>query len=53
VKVLYGFGDASKGGFGWSIDFGDRVRFKFCEWFGNYLEFRNLVNALLRAVDQG
>jgi hypothetical protein len=25
VKVVYGFGDASKGGFGWSIDFGNGV----------------------------
>jgi hypothetical protein len=32
VKVMYGFGDASKGGFGWSIDFGDGVRYEFGEW---------------------
>jgi hypothetical protein len=31
VKVLYGFGDASKGVFGWSKDFGDGVRFEFKE----------------------
>jgi hypothetical protein len=32
VKLLYGFGDASKGGFGWSIDFGDGFRYEFREW---------------------
>jgi hypothetical protein len=60
VKVLYGFGDASKGGFGWSIDFGDGVRYEFGEWCediqkksSNYCEFRNLVNALLRAAEEG
>jgi hypothetical protein len=32
VKVLNGLGDASKGGFGWSIDCGDGVRYEFGEW---------------------
>jgi hypothetical protein len=32
VKVVYGFGDVSKGGFGWSINFGNGVRFEFGEW---------------------
>jgi hypothetical protein len=60
VKVLYRFGDASKGSFGWSIDFGDGVCYKFGEWCediqkesSNYREFRNLVNALLRAAEEG
>jgi hypothetical protein len=58
VKVVYGLGDASKAGFGWSIDFGNGVRFEFGEWCediqgesSNYREFRNLVNALLRAAE--
>jgi hypothetical protein len=60
VKILYGFGYASKGGFGWSIDFGYGVRYKFGEWCkdiqkesSNCREFRNLVNALLRAPEEG
>jgi hypothetical protein len=32
VKVVYGFGYASKKGFGLSIDFGNGVRFEFVEW---------------------
>jgi hypothetical protein len=58
--VVYGFRDASKGGFVWNIDFGNGVRFEFGEWceyiqgeFSNYREFRNLVNALLRAAEEG
>jgi hypothetical protein len=58
--VVYGFGDASKGGFGLSIDFGNGVRFEFGEWCediqdesSNYREFRNLVNVLMRAADEG
>jgi hypothetical protein len=60
IKVVYGFGDASKGGFGWSIDFGNGVGFEFGEWCediqgktSKYREFRNLVNALLRAAEEG
>jgi hypothetical protein len=58
--VVYGFGDASRGVFGWSIDFVNGVRFEFGEWCkdiqgksSNYQEFRNLVNALLRAAEEG
>jgi hypothetical protein len=58
--VVYGFGDDSKAGFGWSIDFGNGVRFEIGEWHediqgesSNYREFRNLVNALLRAAEEG
>jgi hypothetical protein len=58
--VVYGVGDASKGVFGWSIDFGNGVWFEFGEWCkdiqgesSNYREFRNLVNALLRAAEEG
>jgi hypothetical protein len=54
VKVLYGFGDASKGGIGLSIDVGNGVRFEFKEWCediqeesSNCRELINLVNALL------
>jgi hypothetical protein len=57
VNFLYGFGDASKGGFGWSIDFGNGVSFEFGEWCediqtesSSYHEFRNFVNALMRAA---
>jgi hypothetical protein len=32
IKVLYGFDDALKGVFGWSIDFGDGVHFESGEW---------------------
>jgi hypothetical protein len=60
VKVLYEFGDASKWGFGWSIDFGDGVCYEFGEWCediqkesSNYCGFRNSVNALLRAAEEG
>jgi hypothetical protein len=60
VKVVYGFGDAPKGGFGWSIDFGNGFRFEFVEWCedirgesSHYREFRNLLNALLCAAEEG
>jgi hypothetical protein len=60
IKVVYGFGDASKGGFRWSIDCGNGVRFEFGEWCediqgesSNYREFINLANALLRAAEEG
>jgi hypothetical protein len=43
-----------------SIDFGNGVKFEFGEWCedfqgesSNYREFRNLVNALLRAAEEG
>jgi flavin-dependent dehydrogenase len=60
VEVMYGFGDASKGGFGWIIDFGDGVRFECGEWCediqkesSNYHKFRHLVNALLHTAEKG
>jgi hypothetical protein len=44
----------------WHIDFGNGVRFEFGEWcediqgeYSNYRELRNLVNALLRAAEEG
>jgi hypothetical protein len=55
-----GLGMLPRGGFGWSIDFGNGVRFEFGEWCediqgesSNYREFRNLVNVLLRAAEEG
>jgi elongation factor P--beta-lysine ligase len=60
LKVLYGFGDSSRNGFGWSIDFGEEIRFEHglwyetvCEEHSNYKELRNLVNALMRAGLEG
>jgi hypothetical protein len=57
---VYRFGDASKRVFGWNIDFGNGVRFEFGEWCkdiqgdsSNYREFRNLLNTLLRAAEEG
>jgi hypothetical protein len=53
-----GLGMLPRGGVGWSIDFGNGVRFEFGEWCddiqgesSNYREFGNLVNALLRAAE--
>jgi hypothetical protein len=60
LKVLYGFGDSSGSGFGWSIDFGYEIRYEngmwsqtLCEEHSNYKELRNLVNALMRACLEG
>jgi hypothetical protein len=60
LKVLYGFGDSSGNGFGWSIDFGEEIRYEhglwsetLCEEHSNYKELRNLVNALMRAGLEG
>jgi hypothetical protein len=60
AKILYDFGDASGSGFGWCIDFGDGVRYELGEWcdkiqeaYLNYRELRNLVNAMLRAAQEG
>jgi hypothetical protein len=60
VKVLCGFGNASKGGFGWSIHCGDGVRYEFGGWCeytqkesSKYREFRNFLNALLQAAEGG
>jgi hypothetical protein len=48
-NILYFYGDASGSGFGWCIDFGDRVRYELGEWYeliqeaaSNYRELRNL-----------
>jgi hypothetical protein len=60
LKVLYGFGDSSGNGFGWSIDFGEEIRYEhglwsetLCEEHSNYKGLRNLVNALMRAGLEG
>jgi hypothetical protein len=52
VKVLYGFGDSSRNGFGWSLDFGNEIRYEhgmcsetLSEENYNYKELRNLMNA--------
>jgi hypothetical protein len=57
---LYGFGDSSGNGFGWSIDFGGYIRYEhglwsetLCEEHSNYKELRNLLNALIRAGLEG
>jgi hypothetical protein len=56
LKVLYGFGDSSGNDFGWSIEFGEDIRYEhglwsetLCEEHSNDKELRNLVNALMRA----
>jgi hypothetical protein len=53
-KVLYGFGNSSGNGFGWSIDVGDEIRYEhglcsetLSEEHSNYKKMRNLVNALM------
>jgi hypothetical protein len=58
--VLCGFGDSSGNDFGWSIDFGEEIRYKhglwyeaLCEEHSDYKELRNLVNALMRAGLEG
>jgi ribonuclease HI len=60
ANILCGFGDASGSGFGWCIDFGDGVRYELGEWCdkiqeasSNYRELQNLVNAMLRAAQEG
>jgi hypothetical protein len=60
AKVLSGFGDSSGKDFGWSIDFGDEIRYEHGVWsetlseeHSNYKEMRNLVNALMRAGLEG
>jgi ribonuclease HI len=60
VNILYCYGDASGSGFEWYIDFGDGVRYKLGEWCeriqeatSNYWELRNLVNAMVRATQEG
>jgi hypothetical protein len=60
VNILYCYGDASESGFGWCIDFGDGVRYELgesCERIqeatSNYRVVSNLVNAMVRAVQEG
>jgi hypothetical protein len=60
VNILYCYGDASGSGFGWCIDFGGGVRYELGEWCEliqeatfNYRELRNLVNAMVRAAQEG
>jgi hypothetical protein len=57
---LYGSGDSSGNDFGWSIYFGEEIRYEhglwsetLCEEHSNYKELRNLVNALMRAGLEG
>jgi hypothetical protein len=60
VNIVFCYGDASRSGFGWCIDFGDGVRYELGEWCeriqevtSNYRELRNLVNAMVRATQDG
>jgi hypothetical protein len=60
LKVMYGFGDSSGNGFGWSIYFGEEIIYEhgmwsetLCEEHSNYKELRNLVNALIGAGLEG
>jgi ribonuclease HI len=59
-NILYCYGDVSGSGFGWCIDFGGGVRYELGEWCeliqeatSNYWELRNLVNAMVLAVQEG
>jgi hypothetical protein len=59
ANILHGFGDAS-GSVGWCIEFGDGVRYELGEWCdkiqeasSNYKELWNLVNAMMRAAQEG
>ena len=60
VKVIYGFGDASKHGFGASIELSTKqLYWRFGQWrldeevSSNYRELRNLVEALEGAFEKG
>jgi hypothetical protein len=60
VNILNCYGDASGSGFGWCIDFSDGVQYELGEWCeriqeaaSNYRELRNLVNSMVRAVQEG
>jgi hypothetical protein len=60
AQIVYCYGDASGSRFGWCIDLGDGVRYELGEWCdqiqeasSNYRELRNLVNAMLRASQEG
>jgi hypothetical protein len=60
ASILYCFGDASGGSFGWSIEFEKGIRCEFGEWSetiqeesSNYRELVNLANALIRVGQEG
>jgi hypothetical protein len=60
AKVLYGFWDSLENSFGWSIDFGEDIRYEHGLWsemlseeHSNYKKSQNLVNALMRAGLEG
>jgi hypothetical protein len=60
VNIIYCYGDTSGSGFGWCIYFGDGVRYELGEWCeriqeatSTYRELRNLVNDMVRAVQEG
>ena len=60
IEVYYGFGDASQDGFGFNIQIGDRIVFRFGQWCdkvseksSNYRELLNLVERLEEMVSNG
>jgi hypothetical protein len=60
VEVYYRFGDASQDGFGFNIQIGDRIVYRFGQWCNalseessNYRELFNLVIRLEELVDDG
>jgi hypothetical protein len=60
INILYCYGDATGSGFGRCIDFGEGVRYELVEWCdsiqeatSNYRQLRNLVNAMVRAAQEG
>jgi hypothetical protein len=60
VKVYYGFGDASQDGFGFNIQIGKRIVYRFGQWStalseqsSNYRELCNLVVRLEELVEEG
>jgi hypothetical protein len=58
ASVYYGFGDASKAGFGATIQIGDQIKYQYGQWStevsenesSNWRELANLVEALEREV---
>jgi hypothetical protein len=60
VEVYYGFGDASQDGFGFNIQIGGHIVYRFGQWCtslseesSNYRELFNLVVRLEELVDDG
>jgi hypothetical protein len=60
LEVYYGFGDASQDGFGFNIQVGDQIRYRFGQWCyevsegtSNYRELLNLVVRLEELVTDG